>query len=196
MGIDALALLRPALFLDRDGVLNEALGSGAPRAPSDPSELRVFPGIAEKLFRLRAAGLLLVVVTNQPDVARGSLTLDTLGRIHDRLRKELPCLDEIAVCPHDDADDCGCRKPRPGLLTDAARRLGIDLARSYLVGDRWRDVEAGHAAGCTTLLVEHEWRERKPSVEPDVRTGSPSAAFDWVAADLGRRLGARREGGA
>lgn len=193
MGIDPLGGRRRALFLDRDGVLNEALGGEPPRAPSDPSELRLFPGVAERLAGLRAAGLLLVVVTNQPEVARGTLTAGALERIHDRLRRELPCLDEIAVCPHDDADGCGCRKPRPGLVTLAAERLGVDLSRSYLVGDRWRDVEAGRAAGCTTILVDHGWKERQPSVEPHVRAASPSAALDWVAADLVHRAPAGRE---
>jgi D-glycero-D-manno-heptose 1,7-bisphosphate phosphatase len=108
--------------------------------------------VAEAVARLRGLGLLVIVVTNQPDLARGSLTRDALDAMHARLRAAVP-VDDVAVCPHDDADGCSCRKPRPGLLLAAAARWGIDLAGSFLVGDRGKDIEAGRQAGCTTILV-------------------------------------------
>jgi D-glycero-D-manno-heptose 1,7-bisphosphate phosphatase len=145
---------RPAVFLDRDGVLNEAyVRDGVPVPPRDVSEFRLLPGVEDACTALKKSGFALVVITNQPDIARGKQTHAEVDRIHDRLRSLLP-VDEICVCPHDDADDCSCRKPRPGMLLDAAVRLGLDLARSASVGDRWRDVEAANRAGVASIYVK------------------------------------------
>ncbi len=145
---------RPAVFLDRDGVLNEAfVRYGVPTPPGDVSEFRLLPGVQDACAALKKSGFALIVVTNQPDIARGTQTRAEVDRIHDRLRGLLP-VDEICVCPHDDADDCSCRKPRPGMLLDAADRLGLDLARSASVGDRWRDVEAANRAGVAAIYVK------------------------------------------
>ena len=171
---------RRAVFLDRDGVLNAAVvRDGVPYPPRDVDELEVLPGAEDACNRLRAA-FDLVVVTNQPDIARGTRAPETVQRINDALLAALP-LDEIVVCPHDDADGCPCRKPRPGMLLDAAERLGIDLATSFMVGDRWRDVEAGRRAGCRVAFVDHGYAEELAH-EPDVVVPDLGAAADWILA--------------
>jgi D-glycero-D-manno-heptose 1,7-bisphosphate phosphatase len=153
---------RPAVFLDRDGVLNEAvLRDGRPYPPVSPDEVVLRPGAAATCARLRAAGFLLVMVTNQPDIARGITTHAAVDRINDRLVTEL-ALDAACVCPHDDADACGCRKPQPGLILDAADQYGVDLGTSLMVGDRWRDIAAGAAAGVSTVWVRSTYLEQAP----------------------------------
>jgi D-glycero-D-manno-heptose 1,7-bisphosphate phosphatase len=148
---------RRAVFLDRDGVLNAVvLEDGVPRSPVSVAALEILPGVADALRLLGAHGFLRIVVTNQPDVARGRTTRETVEAIHRHLLATLP-LDAVRVCYHDDADACACRKPHPGLLLDAAGTYGVDLAGSFLVGDRWRDIEAGQAAGCTTVLIRRPW---------------------------------------
>lgn len=169
-----------AVFLDRDGVLNRALlRKGLPHPPDTVAELEILDGVPEALDRLRAAGYRLIVVTNQPDLARGTQSRENLEAIHAALRKRL-AVDEIRVCPHDDADGCGCRKPRPGMLSEAAAEQGIDLAGSWMVGDRWRDIDAGHAAGCRTILIDYRYPERAPSRAPDYVCHSLEEAADWI----------------
>jgi D-glycero-D-manno-heptose 1,7-bisphosphate phosphatase len=168
---------KPAIFLDRDGVLNRAIvRHGKPFPPSSVAELEVLPGVPDALARLKAAGFALVVVTNQPDVARGTTTRAVVDAIHQRLHDTLP-LDEIRVCFHDDEDKCRCRKPEPGLLLDPPT---YDVATSVIVGDRWRDIEAGHRAGCrATILVDYGYDEAQPR-EPDCRVLSLNDAADWI----------------
>lgn len=157
----------PAVFLDRDGVLLEATEiGGVPVPAAQAGSLVVRPGVERACRRLRAAGLLLVCVTNQPDIARGTVTLDAVQAANAEMQTLL-ALDAVLVCPHDDADGCECRKPLPGLLIRAADSLGVDLERSVMVGDRWRDVEAGRRAGCTTVFIDNGYHERKPD-RPDV----------------------------
>jgi len=154
---------RPAVFLDRDGVINDVvLREGKSFPPDDVAHLRILPGVATALHALKQAGFPLVVVTNQPDVGAGLQTRDRVEAIHDRLRATLP-LDAIEVCFHTDLDACACRKPRTGMLENAARRMGLDLGRSFLVGDRWRDIEAGTAVGCTTFWIDRAYAERAPA---------------------------------
>jgi D-glycero-D-manno-heptose 1,7-bisphosphate phosphatase len=169
---------RRAVFLDRDGVLNAAVvRDGLPYPPRSVDEVEVLPGAEEACNRLRAAGFDLVVVTNQPDIARGTQTLEAVDRINNALLAALP-LDEVVVCPHDDADDCDCRKPRPGMLRAAAQRRGIDLSASFMVGDRWRDVEAGIQAGCRTVFIDRDYDER--SVQADVSVADLAEAAVWI----------------
>lgn len=165
-------MVERAVFLDRDGVLNESeLVGGAPRPPARPEDFRLLPGVEEACRALRGAGFALLVVTNQPDVARGALTREAVERVNALLSARLP-VDEVLTCFHDDADACGCRKPRAGLLLEAASRRGLDLGRSYMVGDRWKDVEAGRAAGCRSVLIERDYSERR------------RCRPDWIARDL------------
>lgn len=168
--------MRAAVFLDRDGVINRVrVRNGTPCPPASPQDLELLPGVAEALSALKACGYALVVVTNQPDVARGSTTRESVEAIHARMRSEL-CLDAILTCFHDNHDDCECRKPRPGLLLQAARDLGLDLASSFMIGDRWKDVEAGARAGCRTLYIDCGYDERSPT-SYDYRVASlPEAA--------------------
>ena len=151
-----------AVFLDRDGVLNRALiRNGKPYPPATLSDFEILPDTPAALAALKQLGFLLVVVTNQPDVGRGTQKREVVDAIHDRLKQSLP-LDGIYVCYHTDDDGCDCRKPEPGLILRAAAEHTIDLAASYLVGDRWRDIEAGERAGCKTALIECGYRERHP----------------------------------
>lgn len=153
---------RRAVFLDRDGVINEAVvRAGRPVAAMSLSELRITPGVPEALSTLHEAGFLLIVVTNQPEIARGTLARQTVEAIHDHLRELLP-IDEFRTCAHDDPDGCDCRKPAWGMLRAAAEKWGIDFGRSYMVGDRWRDLAAGRAAGCRTVFIDHGYDERRP----------------------------------
>lgn len=158
--------MQRAVFLDRDGVINQAVvRDGRPYPPASVDDLVILDGVAEACARLKAAGFLLIVVTNQPDIARGKTPAGGVDEINARLSEVLP-LDEIGVCPHDDIDGCVCRKPKPGLLLEAAARRGIDLSRSFMIGDRWRDVEAGQMAGCRTVFLDYGYDERQPTA-PD-----------------------------
>jgi D-glycero-D-manno-heptose 1,7-bisphosphate phosphatase len=154
--------VRRAVFLDRDGVLNApVIREGKPFPPDSLAALRILPSVKESLSRLRAAGYLTIVVTNQPDVATGKQRIEVVEAMHDRLRRELP-LDGVAVCYHTDEQKCDCRKPKAGMLLRAANDHDIDLPRSFLVGDRWRDVAAGQAVGCSCFFVDHGYDERRP----------------------------------
>jgi D-glycero-D-manno-heptose 1,7-bisphosphate phosphatase len=173
--------LRPAVFVDRDGILNEAIvRDGRPHPPASAAELVVPAGVPQACEDLRSLGFLLVVVTNQPDIARGTLDPATLEDIHARLRQEI-AVDGIWVCPHDDSDRCACRKPAPGLLLDAAAVHHIDLVRSFMVGDRWRDIEAGRAAGCRTILAVDQIYRDKPAVGADAEVRNLPEAAAWIA---------------
>jgi D-glycero-D-manno-heptose 1,7-bisphosphate phosphatase len=184
--------LKPAVFLDRDGVLNEAVvRGGKPYPPDSAAETRVAPDAPAAIARLKDLGLILIVVTNQPDVARGRQTRAEVEAIHRRLRETLP-LDDFLSCFHDDADACACRKPRPGLILEGAARHAVDPSRSYLVGDRWRDIDAGRAAGCRTIWIDRGYAERGPSQPPDATVASLAEAAEWIARDgagHGRRPG-------
>jgi D-glycero-D-manno-heptose 1,7-bisphosphate phosphatase len=159
-----------AVFFDRDGTINAAtIRDGRAYPPSSLRELAVVPDAAESIGALRVAGYRTIVVTNQPDVATGRQRRDVVEAINDALKARLP-LDDIRVCYHADADGCHCRKPKPGMLLDAARDWNISLSRSFMIGDRWRDVEAGRAAGCRTLLIESGYDERR--AEPDFSVAS------------------------
>lgn len=167
---------RPAVFMDRDGVITRAIiRGGNPHPPASMDELEILPGVEEATVELKNAGYWLVVVTNQPDVARGSTPRALVDSMNDWLKARLP-LDDVLTCFHDDADQCDCRKPKPGLLQAASRALDIDLKGSYMVGDRWRDIEAGRLAGCTTFFIDRHYAEQQPA-SCDFRVGSlPEAA--------------------
>jgi D-glycero-D-manno-heptose 1,7-bisphosphate phosphatase len=171
--------MRRAVFLDRDGVVNRPiLRDGKPYPPPTLAELRLLPGVREACQKLREAGFVLILVTNQPDIARGTLTAREVNEINTRLQRYLQ-FDDVRVCPHDDRQACECRKPKPGLLLAAARVWNIHLPSSFMVGDRWRDVQAGHAAGCQTIFVDHGYRERQPD-GPFLRVHSLRQAAEWI----------------
>jgi D-sedoheptulose 7-phosphate isomerase len=171
---------RPAVFLDRDGVINRTvLRDGKPFSPSSLEELELLPEVASSLRDLKAHGFPLIVITNQPDVARGIQTRATVESMHQALSSSLP-IDDIFVCYHDNADHCSCRKPLPGLLFEAQRKHNIDLSRSFFVGDRWRDIDAGHAAGCKTAFIDYDYDERKPAQPPEATVHSLREAAEWI----------------
>jgi len=168
-----------AVFLDRDGVLIwTAVRGGKPYAITETEPLVVLDGVSEACARLKAVGYLLVLVTNQPDIARGETSLDFVRQTNAHLVAALG-LDDARVCCHQDSDRCRCRKPNPGLLIDAASALSIDLERSVMVGDRWRDIEAGRNAHCKTVLIERGYEERAAEA-PDHVADSLSAAVPWI----------------
>ena len=172
---------RRAVFLDRDGVLVEALvRDNRAFAPVSLDEFRLEPDAGRQVARLARAGLLPIVVTNQPEVARGIIPPAVLEEMHERLRKAVP-VEDIFVCAHDGPDGCGCRKPRPGMLQAAAEKWGIDLGGSFMVGDRSSDVEAGQAAGCYTVLIE---RSYSGTASPVARAHDLATAVDAVLAQL------------
>jgi D-glycero-D-manno-heptose 1,7-bisphosphate phosphatase len=176
-----------AVFLDRDGVLNRApVWEGRPGSPLCVDDVEVLPGVLEACEKLRRCGYLLIVVTNQPNVARGIQERRSIEAIHSFLRGCLP-LDDIRTCYHDDRDGCDCRKPKPGMLLAAAKDWRIDLRDSFMVGDRWRDMEAGRRAGCKTVFINHHYADEPPS-EADFETDSLAAAADWILASEEERI--------
>ena len=169
-------MARAAVFLDRDGVLNRAeVRRGKPYAPRRLRDFRLLPGTVAAGRALREAGFLLVVVTNQPDIGHGLVAPDVVEAMHARLRRHLSP-DAIEVCPHRQDEGCACRKPRPGLLCAAAARLDIDLAKSFVVGDRSHDILAGRAAGCYTVFVDRGYREPRPVKADAIVRSFPAAA--------------------
>ncbi|MDX1901556.1 MAG: HAD family hydrolase [Gammaproteobacteria bacterium] len=177
MGIGEV--IRRAVFLDRDGVLNEAIvRNGKPYPPSSVDDMIIVSDAFESLSALKNAGFLLIGCTNQPDVARGTTSYEAVEAIHAALLRALP-LDNIRVCYHDDADQCDCRKPLPGLLLQAAQDFKIDLAKSFMIGDRWKDISAGQNAGCQTIWIDQQYDEQKPAA-PDFVAGSLKEAVKWV----------------
>jgi len=170
-----------AVFLDRDGVINRALERDSkPFPPRNLGEFQILPEVPAACAKLKAAGFLLVVATNQPDVGRGTLKQELVEEIHAEMRRQLP-IDRVEVCFHSGKEipACDCRKPRPGMLLRAARELDIDLSRSWMVGDRWRDVDCGHAAGCRTIFVDRGYAEELKQ-KPDFSARNLAEAADII----------------
>lgn len=155
--------MNKAIFLDRDGVINKALvKNGKPFPPHTLDDLEILPKVKESLEALRNSNWLNIVVTNQPDVARGKVKKEEVEKINNHLKNILP-INSIYTCYHDDRDLCGCRKPQPGILTLAAKKYNINLEESYMIGDRWSDIEAGKKAGCKTFFIDYNYNEEKPT---------------------------------
>jgi len=149
--------MKQAVFIERDGVLNAVRVEKQQQVtPLTLEDFKLHEDAAPLLKKLKAAGLILIATTNQPGLSRGYLSRRELDRMHERLRKVFP-LDEILVCPHDETDRCPCRKPKPGLLTEAAFKWHLNLDHSYVISDKWQDAEAARIAGCTSLLLESPW---------------------------------------
>jgi D-glycero-D-manno-heptose 1,7-bisphosphate phosphatase len=176
-----MALNSHAVFLDRDGVINQCkVIDGKPYAPLSLEEFVILPGVSEACDKLKRAGFILVVATNQPDVGRGTLKQEVVEKIHAHMCAHLP-IDRVEVCYHpgQGASDCECRKPKPGLLLRAARELNIDLRASWMVGDRWRDIDCGHAAGCRTVFIDYQYDEALKQ-QPDYRAKSLLEAAELI----------------
>ena len=172
---------RRAVFLDRDGVINRPLiRAGKPYPPASLEEFEILPDVPMACQLLKKLGYLLVIATNQPDVGRGTLAREAVELIHEWLLRELP-IDRIMTCFHGGAEygeKCDCRKPKPGMLTQAADIFDIDLAKSFMIGDRWRDVDCGFSAGCHTIFLDWGYLEELKQA-PDYRVENL-----WQAAKL------------
>lgn len=162
--------MKRAVFLDRDGVLNKTIfRDGKPRAPYTLEDFGLLEGVPEGIELLRKNKFTLIVVTNQPDVSRGWVSREAVDIVNNKLR-ELIEVDDIKICFHDSKENCLCRKPKPGMLLEAAREQNIDLRNSFMIGDRHSDVEAGIDAGCKTFLVGEG--DHSSTVTPDYQVKS------------------------
>lgn len=163
-----------AIFWDRDGVINQTVlkrSDGAVHAsPQKFGDLKLTEGIGEILNKAKAKGFLNIVITNQPDIARGRMSREELDKMHILLKQALPSLDAIYVCPHQDADNCQCRKPKPGMLLDAAKDFNIDLSQSYMVGDSQRDIGAAKAAGAKSILLKTYYNQEVTDADYQIET--------------------------
>jgi D-glycero-D-manno-heptose 1,7-bisphosphate phosphatase len=168
---------RPAVFFDRDGVVNRPrLEGNWAHAPLRYADFEIFEGVKEAFLRARSMGFRTFIVTNQPEVAYGNLPLAELNRMHDLVKREL-AVDEIFYCPHENKDQCTCRKPKPGMLHQAAEKYGIEICASYLIGDTWKDIEAGSSAGCYTILLQ---RSYSGECYPDYECDTLEEAIDHI----------------
>ena len=173
--------VRRAVFLDRDGVINRPLERDRkPYPPRSLSEFEILPEVPAACARLKAAGFLLVVATNQPDVGRGTLKKEMIETLHAEMCLRLP-IDRVETCYHpgQGASECDCRKPKPGMLVRAAKALDIELAQSWMVGDRWRDVDCGYAAGCRTVFIDRGYAEELRQ-KPHFSAGNLAQAADII----------------
>ena len=178
MGIRPLS--NKAVFLDIDGVVNRSIvRDKKPYPPNSLQELEIPPDVPEALRLLKESGFLLIVVTNQPDVGRGTQKRETVEKIHSFLKNQLP-LDDIYVCWHGQDGECDCRKPLPGMLYRAAEKYEIELHNSYLVGDRWRDIDAGNSAGCKTFFLDYKYTDKYP-INFDYRVRSLTEAWEIIS---------------
>jgi D-glycero-D-manno-heptose 1,7-bisphosphate phosphatase len=183
---------RRAVFMDRDGVLNRTFlhQDGKTHPPATLTELEILPGVKEACQDLRRMGFLLIVVSNQPDVARGTQVREVVEAINGQLQLEL-ALDDFRVCYHDNQDNCPCRKPKPGLILAARDYWGIDLAQSFMVGDRLTDIEAGKRAGCKTIFIGTVPLLDADRSKPDFQAGSLLEAAFWIL--KGQQPGPKRK---
>lgn len=180
-------VMKRAVFLDRDGVINRNIvRNGRPYAPVALSDFEILSGVPAAVSSLRQAGLMIIVATNQPDVGAGLQTSDVLEKMHDILRSQIP-VDDIEVCFHREVDNCDCRKPKPGMLLRSARKYDIDLSQSWMIGDRWRDMDAGAAAGCRTAFVDYKFPQERRPARADIYVGSLAEAVPLILAALPER---------
>ena len=153
--------MKKAVFLDRDGVVNKAfIRNGLPTPPISLNELEILPGVKESILRLKKLNYICLLVTNQPDVSRGKIEKKNVIEMNNFLKKEIE-LDDIFACYHDDKDNCKCRKPKPGMIIQASKKWDIDVRKSFMIGDRWRDIQAGINAGCKTFFIDNNYNEDK-----------------------------------
>lgn len=179
MGVGGWVMKR-AIFLDRDGVINQTIvKSGKPYPPKCLDDLQIIHGVMESLQKLNELGFYLYVITNQPDVARGKLLRAEVEKINTYIMKILP-ISDVHVCYHDDIDNCSCRKPKPGLLYKVRDRYNVNLEGSYMIGDRWKDIKAGQNAGCKTIFIDYNYRERKPEPPANFSCSNLIEASDWI----------------
>lgn len=172
--------MNKAVFLDRDGIINHTIiRQGKARAPYSMDEFRFIEGSKDAIELLKHNGFLLIVVTNQPDVSRGWVERAQVDLVNSHVRNYLP-VDDIKACFHDNQDNCPCRKPKPGMLLEAALERDIDLGASFMIGDRYSDAKAGQSAGCKSILVGPGDSEAQGDISPDFHCDTLMAAVDWI----------------
>ena len=158
--------MKKSVFLDRDGVINKAyIKDGLPQSPNSLNELKILPGVRESIIKLKKLNFICLMVTNQPNVSRKKIEKNSVIQMNNFLKNEI-ALDDIFVCYHDDSDNCNCRKPKPGLLLQAGKKWDVDFKKSFMIGDRWRDIQAGEKVGCKTIFLDYKYNEKKPK-KPD-----------------------------
>jgi D-glycero-D-manno-heptose 1,7-bisphosphate phosphatase len=167
-----------AIFLDRDGVLNKAIvRNRKPYPPSTIDELEILEGVYEGVELLKHSGYRLIVITNQPDVSRGLTTIEKVNEINNSIIQLLN-VDEIMCCFHDDNENCECRKPKPGMILEAVKKWNIDLSVSYLIGDRWRDIQTAKNIGLTSILIKYDYDEKK--INADFECNNLEEAANYI----------------
>lgn len=167
MGIHNLNKQNPggskAVILDRDGVINAVtVTNGIPQPPRGLSDLQLLPGVTTAIEKLKQSGFLVFCLSNQPEISRGTINQEDVYQISDYLTSELGII-EVFVCHHDDEDECICRKPKPGGINYFIEKYSLDKSQCFMVGDRWKDIDAGISAGCRTIFIENHYAEEKPS---------------------------------
>ena len=181
-------VVRRAVFLDRDGVLNRVtIRSGTPLPPSHVEEFELYDDVPDGCARLKAANFLLVVITNQPDVGRGTQSREAVEAMNLKMQSALPLLDRVEICYHAGeryGQPCDCRKPRPALILRASAELNIDLSASYVIGDRWRDIDCARAAGCRAIFIERGYKEKLREA-PDFIIANFNEAVNALLRDAG-----------
>ena len=166
------------VFFDRDGVINEVVfRDGKPCSPRNINEFKIINGVRETFEAIRGLGYKIVIFTNQPDISRGLMTSEELEKMHSIIEEVLNP-DIVLYCPHDDLDNCECRKPKPGMLIKAAEEIGVDLNASFVIGDTWKDIEAGKSVGCTTILLNTSYNLE---VKSDYRVENLEEALRIIA---------------
>ena len=158
--------MKKSVFLDRDGVINKVyIKDGLPQSPNSLNELKILPGVKESIIKLKKLNFICLMVTNQPNVSRKKIDKNSVIQMNNFLKNEI-ALDDIFVCYHDDSDNCNCRKPKPGLLLQAGKKWDVDFKKSFMIGDRWKDIQAGEKVGCKTIFLDYKYNEKKPK-KPD-----------------------------
>ena len=171
--------LLPAVFLDRDGVICQTyILNAKPYAPRRLEDFKFMPNSRCSVMKLKQAGFIVVVATNQPDIGNGFVTLEVVKKMHQKLI-EKTMVDDVFLCPHRQDEGCKCRKPKPGMLFDASEKHGIDLSKSFMVGDRASDIEAGRRAGCRTIFIDRHYAEAHPP-NPDATVSSLQKAVSYI----------------
>ena len=171
--------MRKAVFLDRDGVINKIfIKDNLPSSPPTFELLEILPGVEESILRLKKLNFACLVVTNQPDVGRNLISKNTLEKMHNKLKKKIH-IDEIYVCTHIKDQNCFCRKPNPGMILDAAKKYQIDLKKSFLIGDRASDIEAGQEANCRSIFLDKKNYEKPPNKQ-EATFNNLTEATDYI----------------
>ena len=169
--------MKKSVFLDRDGVINRVyIKDGLPQSPNSLDELKILPGVKETIIKLKKLNFICLMVTNQPNVSRKKIDKNSVIQMNNFLKNEI-ALDDIFVCYHDDSDNCNCRKPKPGLLLQAGKKWDVDFKKSFMIGDRWRDIQAGEKVGCKTIFLDYKYNEKKPKKPDFVSDSLLNAAY-------------------